>query len=217
MVRNTIAVLFVLSLFAGCESDEVTATANVAEPAAAGAGTTAAHAGKSGKSGNCARDAEPHAGGCGGECDDATSEIQHAGVETRTLEDGTQVTHVGAALTGADEVALPELLDNPAAYRGKMVRVRGDVSAMCHHKRAWFALTAGDKTGRHVRIFAAPKFLVPHGSIGRTAVTEGTVDVVEVPAARAKHLASEHKLDDPAAVRGPVQQVVIRASGADFS
>lgn len=205
MVRSRFFVLSLLPLLAGCETAEVTTAAGATETARS---TAVAHE----RDADCGHEAGAEGGGCG-----ATSEIVHAGEETRVLEDGTRVTHVGAALAGIGEVALTDLLGNPTAYRGKTVRVRGDVSAMCHHKRGWFSLAAGDKTGRHVRVFTAPQFLVPHGSIGRTAVTEGTVDVIEIPAARARHMAAEHKLADPADIQGPVQQVIIRATGADFS
>jgi hypothetical protein len=215
MVRSPFFALFLLPLLAGCETAEVTTTAAAAQTTADSAQTGAAA--PASQAGGCGEEAAGEGSGCGGRCGGATSEIEYAGVETRTLEDGTQVTHAGAALAGLDEVALPALLDNPTAYRGKRIRVRGDVSAMCHHERAWFSLVAGDKTGRHVRVFTAPRFLVPHGSIGRAAVTEGIVDVIEIPAERARHMAKEHKLADPADIQGPVLQVIIRASGADFS
>jgi hypothetical protein len=47
-------------------------------------------------------------------------------------------------------------------------------------------------------------------------VAEGTVEVIEVKAAAAKHLAEGHNIGEEAEVTGPVQQVVIKATGADF-
>ena len=88
---------------------------------------------------------------------------------------------------------------------------------MCTHKRAWFAVVGDDKTGNHVRIFTAPNFLVPQDSIGKVAVAEGTVEIIEIPVERAKHMAKQHKLGEPEDIKAPLKQVLIRATGADFT
>ena len=136
--------------------------------------------------------------------------------ETVTRPDGTSATHVGDAFAGVEKVAISQLLADPAAYSGKTVALEGDVSAMCQHERAWFSIAAEDQSGRFVRVMTAPTFLVPAGSVGGSARTEGTVEVIEVAAGHARHLAAEHKLGDPAAITANVQQVVLRAHGAEF-
>ena len=124
---------------------------------------------------------------------------------------------VGEPFVGRERVSVAQLLSGAAEYQGKWVQVEGDVSAMCHHRRSWFALQDdGDRSGKFVRVLTAPGFLVPQGSVGRRARAEGRVEVIEVPAEAAKHYAKGHQLGDPDAVRGPERRVVIRASGAEF-
>jgi hypothetical protein len=155
--------------------------------------------------------AEP--GGCGA-CGEATAGVSDRIERAVDPQTGAELQRVGAALQGATPVSVQQLLDQPEAYAGKTVRVEGDVAAMCHHRRAWFAVQqAGDREGRTVRIFAAPAFLVPPGSIGRKARAEGTVELVEVPAAAQAHLAAEHGLAEP---RPATRTVVVRATGAEF-
>jgi hypothetical protein len=122
---------------------------------------------------------------------------------------------VGAKLSGAAPVSVRELLDNPDAFAGKRVRLEGDVAAMCHHKRRWFAVQdPGDRSGQFVRVMAAPAFLVPPESIGKKARAEGTVEVIELPAATQQHLAREHDLGRERAE--PQKRVVLRATGAEI-
>jgi len=91
------------------------------------------------------------------------------------------------------------------------------VAAMCHHRRGWFAVAGEDKSGRLLRVITTPQFLVPPGSVGRTVVTEGTIDAVQMAPAKARHLQEEHKLGLPTDAKAPVRQVVLRATGAEFN
>ncbi len=133
--------------------------------------------------------------------------------EVATLKDpqtGATVLATGDKLAGAQAVSVAELLANPEAFAGKTVRLEGNVSAMCTHRRAWFSVQSDDRSGGYVRIIAAPKFLVPEGSIGKRARTEGVVEIVEVPKEQAEHYAAEHQL--PPQFKAPV----LRATGAEF-
>jgi hypothetical protein len=124
---------------------------------------------------------------------------------------------VGTQLTGAPRITLEELLARPEEHVGKLVRLEGTVSAMCHHQRAWFSVAESAAPGaRFVRVVTAPEFLVPLEIIGRQARTEGTVELVDVPAPTARHYAADHGLGDPKAVAGPVRSVILRARGAEF-
>jgi hypothetical protein len=147
----------------------------------------------------------------------AGSELANDKVVTTKTADGKTLQHAGAQFSDGVAVTTAELLAAPDKYAGKKVRVKGNVSAMCVHERAWFALAVDDQSGRFVRVMTAPNFLVPQDSIGKSAETEGVVEVTEVAADQAKHIAGEHKLGDPAAITGPVKQVVIRATGAAFT
>lgn len=145
-----------------------------------------------------------------------TSALLNPAEKVRKDKDGTQITHIGAPFGAAQTVTVSALLTEPDALVGKRVRVRGDIGAMCHHKRGWFSLVAEDKSGRQVRVITAPTFLVPHGSRGKSAETEGVVEVIEVGQRMAQHLADDHKLQAPKTQLGPVKRVIIRATGADF-
>ena len=148
----------------------------------------------------------------------ATTEVKHSAVTVKTAPTGEQVAHAGAPFSEAVSVSLTQLLDKPADFVGKKVRVRGNVSAMCTHRRGWFAVVADDKSGRSLRVITAPVFLVPQGSIGKTAEAEGTVELHEMNAKHARHMTKEHKLELPSERRGDkVQTVIIRASAADFT
>jgi hypothetical protein len=92
----------------------------------------------------------------------------------------------------------------------------GKVIAMCHHKRDWFALVPESGTGGNVRVLTGPVFKVPEDAIGKQASAEGTVGVVEISERVARHFAEEHQLGNPATIAGPLQQVVVRATGAEF-
>jgi hypothetical protein len=132
-------------------------------------------------------------------------------------EDGRPVLHAGGAFSDAPVVAVEALLADPRKWAGKTVVVEGDISAMCHHKRGWFAMVAGDKSGQQLRVITLPAFHVPPESIGRVARAEGTVEVIELDAAHAQHLAAEHKVGGDEMVQGgAVKQVVLRAGAADF-
>lgn len=123
------------------------------------------------------------------------------------------VTAVGADLVAAPAVAIDELVARPEGYVGKPVRVEGEVTAMCVHRRAWFAVRAG---AANLRVLTAPAFLVPLGSTGKRARTVGTVALVEVPEEAARHYSRDHRLRDPSNPETAHRAVVLRATGAEF-
>ncbi|MFW5739962.1 MAG: DUF4920 domain-containing protein [Myxococcota bacterium] len=130
---------------------------------------------------------------------------------------GAQMLMAGKPLAGVGVVTVKDLTATPEKYAGKVVRLEGNVNAMCHHRRGWFSVQdEADRTGGFVRVLTAPGFLVPAGSIGKKARAEGTVDVIEVSAAAARHYAKGHKIGDPNEIKGPVKRVVIKATGAEF-
>lgn len=179
------------------------AAVKVAEPAAAKVAEPATSAGHA------------EEGGCGAETAGPGPGAEAVPAGQTPL--GQPILHAGPDFTDVPEVAVEELLSNPDAYAGKTVQVTGDVSAMCQHRRGWFAVVAGDKSGQQLRVLTMPTFYVPAGSIGRTARAEGTVEVIEVPAQHAKHLMKEHKLGEPGEVAGAtMKQVILRAKSADF-
>jgi hypothetical protein len=114
-------------------------------------------------------------------------------------------------------VALDDIAARPEAYAGRRVALEGQVTAMCVHRRSWFALRdPGNVQGANVRVITAPAFLVPRGSSGRRARTEGVVELVDVPAEAARHYSRDHRLRGPSHPETAHRAAVLRASGAEF-
>lgn len=158
-------------------------------------------------------------GRCGseesGSCGDGVGgEVQHPASSTRTDPvTGRTVEVVGSKLAGLTAVTVAELSAHPEKYRGQTVHLNGEVVGMCHHRRGWFAIRdAADGGAGFVRVITRPAFLVPQGAIGKTAATEGVVDLIDVPAPMAAHLANDHQIGEGHAT----QSVIVRASGAEF-
>ncbi len=120
------------------------------------------------------------------------------------------------ASSEAPAVEIAAILAEPGAFLGKAVRVTGDVVAMCEHKRDWFALAPAGTRETFVRVLTGEDSRVPEDAIGKVASAEGTVDLVEISEAKARHFAKSHELGDPEQIDGPEQQIVVRASHAEF-
>jgi hypothetical protein len=124
---------------------------------------------------------------------------------------GEIVTRVGGAI-GEREVGvtITELLRRPEAFQDKSVMVEGKVTAMCGHRRAWFAVIEPGGSSAPLRVITAPDFLVPKDAVGKFARAVGQVEIREISAAAAEHQAKEHGM--PAERR----LVTLKASGAEF-
>lgn len=154
----------------------------------------------------------------GSECAKAAGPIANPEVVTRQdPATGQTVYVVGSPLAEAPAVKVADLVAKPADFQGKTVRLEGNVSAMCTHRRGWFAVQdEGDRAGTYVRVLTAPQFLVPAGSIGKKARTEGVVEVIRVNHNDAKHFEQGHQLPHKADETGAIKAVVVRATGAEF-
>ncbi len=193
-----------------------TAKAATAKPATAKPATAKPASVEPVPGGSCE---EGEGGEHGASCEGASAPVRNPAQVRVTTASGGEALHVGDAFAPAGEVPtvkVSALLAEPDKWVGKRVRIQGDVTAMCHHKRGWFAVAAEDKSGRALRVITTPVFRVPQGSIGRAAVAEGRVDVIQVAARFARHMADEHKLGDPNGMVGPQRQVILRATGAEF-
>lgn len=155
--------------------------------------------------------------GQGGSCADHQQNASPMlkGVKQNTADRG-EVMHWGDAFSDAAKVTVGELAGDPGKWADEQVTLEGDVADMCHHRRRWFALV-DQKTGAHVRLFTAPRFLVPSDAVGKSVKAQGKVAVFEVPAAQAKHISKEHKLGDPEAIKGDVhKEVIVRVDVAEI-
>ena len=222
-----------LATVGGC-SDASSASPAGSKPAATANTTTASPAGSAGKACGCGEQPAPPPGGCvipvdPSQCGQHEPEHDHQAacgdepsaegasdvVQERTDPTGRKVQHVGGELGDAELVTIEDVLTTPDKFAGKVVRLEGNVTAMCTGSRAWFALVGQDQSGTALRAITAPAFLVPAGSIGKQVRVEGKVEVTELSAKMAKHLADGHKLP-PAKGEAEQRQVVLRATVAQF-
>lgn len=93
--------------------------------------------------------------------------------EVRTLDGKVY----GKAVTETKSVSISEILDNPKAYDGKMVRVEGMVTDVCPRRGCWINL-AGDKPGKKLRFKVRDGVITfPVKEKGNYAVAQGVVRV----------------------------------------
>jgi uncharacterized protein DUF4920 len=128
-----------------------------------------------------------------------------------------EAAKLGKALAGADEVSVEDLLKDPKAFEGKTIKVSGKVEDFCHHKRAWFSVTAKEGKGM-VRVFTKPRFEVPMDCKGKSAVAEGKVEVITISAEQFEHYGKEHKFLAGVTIKEgqPILRPIIRAFGAEL-
>jgi hypothetical protein len=124
---------------------------------------------------------------------------------------------VGETLAGAEAVSVEALLQDPAAYEGKIVRVAGVVRDWCFHEHAWYGVVGLDGKSM-VRVFTMPRFKVPDGSLGKHAVAEGKVEVVTIRPEDVPHYQKNHKFlaGADAGSNQPLKQPIVRAFGAEL-
>jgi hypothetical protein len=187
-----------LASLVGCQAAPPESTGTARAAAALGAGHEGCeHAGTPARAESCGGEKGAHesCGACGGEA--AGQPVPDDAVTGADPVTGAAMTSVGAKLGALAAVKVTDLLARPGDFAGKMVRLEGNVSAMCGHRRAWFAVQAEDRSGQAVRVVTAPAFLVPPGTVGKRARTEGLVEVAQ-----------------PAG--GGPARITVRATGAEF-
>jgi hypothetical protein len=111
------------------------------------------------------------------------------------------------------------ILDDPAAFVGKRVLVRGMVVAVCENKGCWMDI-ASDREFEKIQIKVDDGVIVfPLTARGKAALVEGVVEELQLSEeeaiAEGQRKAEEHgETFDPASVQGPQTLFRIRASGA---
>lgn len=124
----------------------------------------------------------------------------------------------GAKLSGAQTVALAELMKNPAQYAGKTVAISdATVRRACEKKGCWMELASAqaDK-GPGVRVtFKDYAFFVPLDSAGRKAKVEGTVKLASLSEETAKHYESEGATV-PRGADGKPSEIQLEATGVEL-
>ena len=141
----------------------------------------------------------------------AAANPKPAGVTSNNGEIG-----LGGRLSGIDRVKVSSLVENPKKFMAKDISMVGEVVAMCPTTKHWFSMV-DDKSGAQVRVYVAPKFLVPATSVGLAVQVEGKVEILKTTIVEARRLTKEHKIPMPKKVSGATyDEVILRAKVARF-
>jgi hypothetical protein len=121
----------------------------------------------------------------------------------------------GAGVSIAGTTPLIWLVERPAAFEGRTVRVEGTVTAVCTHMGCWMALAPTDSAGaRPVMIKVDDGVIVfPITAKGRRAVAQGVVERVGGDP-EGQSAADEHAKATGTARSDPAATWQIKATGA---
>lgn len=139
--------------------------------------------------------------------------------EAQAKADAPQGKQYGAPLEGAPTVTIAQVMDDPKAFEGKLVRVEGMVTDVCTKRGCWFEM-AGDRPGMKMRFKVKDGDMVfPPSAKGKKAVAEGTVMVKTLSLEETKqfeeHMAKDAGKDfDPESVTEPMTIVQLTGKGA---
>lgn len=133
---------------------------------------------------------------------------------------GTEPRSYGAGVDLPEATRIADILANPDAYIGKIVRVEGGVLDVCPMKGCWMEI---GEPGESLRIKVEDDVIVfPAGAKGRVASAQGKVEAVEMTRdaylSWLAHLAEERgESFDPDGIDvgpGPHRLIRIQGSGA---
>jgi hypothetical protein len=125
---------------------------------------------------------------------------------------------IGAGVTLTDTVAIDAILADPAAFKGKTVRVEGMITDVCPKRGCWMEL-AGTGPGQKLRFKVTDGEMVfPMDAKGTRAVAQGEVSVRELTLEQTKqhaeYQAKEYGIAyDPASITKPTSIVQIDGTG----
>lgn len=127
----------------------------------------------------------------------------------------------GEGITLEETTPIATILDDPTAWNGQRVKVKGTVTDVCPKKGCWMSLR--DAEERAIRIKVDDDVIVfPETAKTKTAIAEGVVNVIDLDRERytswLEHLAEERgESFDPETVgEGPYQLVQIQGAGAEI-
>ena len=84
----------------------------------------------------------------------------------------------GAGVTLKDATPLAQVIDKPANFEGKIVRVEGTVTAVCMHMGCWMALTPDAASSNKTMLIKVDDGVIvfPPSAKGRRAVAQGVIE-----------------------------------------
>ncbi len=125
----------------------------------------------------------------------------------------------GAPLENEAVVTIAQVMDDPKAFEGKFVRVKGMVTDVCTKRGCWFEM-AGERPGMKMRFKVRDGDMVfPPSAKGKQAVAEGKVSVntlsLEDTRKFEAHMAEDAgKEFDPESVTEPMVIIQLEGRGA---
>jgi hypothetical protein len=131
---------------------------------------------------------------------------------------GDEPKTFGAGVSLSEVTPIASLLQNPAAFEGKTVRVEGTVKAVCAHMGCWMALAptgAADAAGPTLRLKVDDGVIVfPVSAKGHKAAAQGVVERVKTGDTEGNEAAGEHAKAEGKAKPDASSQWHIKATGA---
>lgn len=108
---------------------------------------------------------------------------------SRAADGGTKY---GKGVSLATATPIADLVDKPADYLGKTVRVDGVVTGVCERRGCWIQVT--DPTAaKGIRLKVDDGEIVfPMAAMGKKASAEGVLEAIHVTEAQAEAMAKEH-------------------------
>lgn len=100
----------------------------------------------------------------------------------------------GAGVTLTESTSVARLLEAPAEYEGKTVRVEGTVKAVCAHMGCWMAFAATEPTDSRTLLVKVDDGVIvfPVSAKGRRAVAQGVFQRIGASDAEGREAAGEH-------------------------
>jgi len=110
-------------------------------------------------------------------------------------------TKLGKGVTLKEATPINALIEKPAEFAGKTIRVDGIATAVCEEMGCWLALSAdGAKDSKTVRLKVEDGVIVfPISAKGKNVSAEGVFEEIGASDEHAKEAAGEHGKHDPAA------------------
>ena len=107
-------------------------------------------------------------------------------------------TKLGAGVTLKDATPIKALIEKPADFVGKTVRVDGVATAVCEDMGCWMAIApAGDPKGPTVRLKVEDgKIVIPVSAKGKQVSAEGVFEALGSKDGEAHEAAGEHAQKD---------------------
>ena len=133
-----------------------------------------------------------------------------------------EIERYGETLTeGMAITPIATILADPQSWAGRKVQIAGEISGVCAHQGCWIDIRSTDDATLRVKVDDGV-IVFPHDSLGRQAVAEGEVEILEMDRARytawLRHVAEEEGREFDAAEvgEGPYHTVRLKGLGAEI-